>query len=72
MLEAGDAKAASTFAVDVAGYYQSEEDAYGDFNGSWRAGFNFQNLGPKINYNAGVLRLVLQLFASKYEIRRRF
>lgn len=49
----GDAKPASTFAVDVAGYYQSEEDAYGDFNGRWRAGFNFQNLGPKINYDAG-------------------
>lgn len=50
---AGDAKAASTFAVDLAGYYQSEEDAYGDFNGRWRMGFNFQNLGPKINYDAG-------------------
>lgn len=49
----GDAKPASTFAVDIAGYYQSEEDAYGDFNGRWRAGFNFQNLGPKINYDAG-------------------
>ncbi|TDP57779.1 type IX secretion system outer membrane channel protein PorV [Flavobacterium dankookense] len=48
-----DAKPASTFAVDIAGYYQSEEDAYGDFNGRWRAGFNFQNLGPKINYDAG-------------------
>ena len=49
----GDAKPASTFAVDIAGYYQSEEDAYGDFNGRWRAGFNFQNLGPKINYDSG-------------------
>lgn len=49
----GDAKPASTFAVDISGYYQSEEDAYGDFNGRWRMGFNFQNLGPKINYDAG-------------------
>ncbi len=49
----GDAKPASTFAFDIAGYYQSEEDAYGDFNGRWRAGFNFQNMGPKINYDAG-------------------
>lgn len=49
----GDAKPASSFAVDISGYYQSEEDAYGDFNGRWRAGFNFQNLGPKINYDAG-------------------
>jgi hypothetical protein len=49
----GDAKPASTFAFDLSGFYQSEEDAYGDFNGRWRAGFNFQNLGPKINYDAG-------------------
>lgn len=46
-----DATAASTFAVDVAGYYQSEEIAYTDFNGRWRAGFNFQNMGPKISYD---------------------
>lgn len=47
----GDASAANTFAFDVAGFYQSEEMAYTDFNGRWRAGFNFQNMGPKINYN---------------------
>lgn len=47
----GDASAASTFAVDVAGFFQSEEVAFNDFNGRWRAGFNFQNLGPKINYD---------------------
>ena len=47
----GDASAATTFAFDVAGFYQSEEVAYTDFNGRWRAGFNFQNMGPKINYN---------------------
>jgi len=46
-----DAKPASTFAVDLAGYYQSEEQAYNDFNGRWRAGFNFQNMGPKISYD---------------------
>ena len=49
-----DASAASTFAVDVAGYYQSEEEAYADFNGRWRAGFNLQNLGPKIKYDNDV------------------
>lgn len=47
----GDAKPASTFAVDVAGFYQSEEIAYDNFNGRWRAGFNFQNVGPKISYD---------------------
>lgn len=46
-----DSKPASTFAVDVSGIYQSEEEAYDSFNGRWRAGFNFQNLGPKISYD---------------------
>lgn len=43
--------AASSFAIDVAGFFQTEEIAYNDFNGRWRAGFNFQNMGPKINYD---------------------
>jgi len=47
----GDASAASTFAIDVAGFYQSEEIAYNSFNGRWRAGFNIQNLGQKISYD---------------------
>lgn len=46
-----DATAASSFAVDVAGYYQSEEIAMSDFNGRWRAGFNISNVGPKIKYD---------------------
>ena len=46
-----DATAASSFAVDVAGYYQSEEIAYNDFDGRWRLGFNFSNIGPKIKYD---------------------
>lgn len=46
-----DTKAATTFAVDIAAFYQSEEIAYNDFNGRWRAGINLQNMGPKINYN---------------------
>jgi hypothetical protein len=52
----GDASAANTFAVDVAGYYESSEIAYNDFNGRWRAGFNFQNMGPKISYDGDVER----------------
>jgi hypothetical protein len=47
----GDASAASSFTIDVAGFYQSEEMAYNEFNGRWRAGFNIQNLGPKISYD---------------------
>lgn len=46
-----DASAAKSFAVDVAGFYQSDEIAYSEFNGRWRAGFNMQNLGPKISYD---------------------
>ena len=46
-----DATAASSFGVDIAGYYQSEEEAYNDFNGRWRGGFAIQNLGPKIKYD---------------------
>ncbi|MDD3003474.1 type IX secretion system outer membrane channel protein PorV [Flavobacterium sp.] len=49
--ETTDAKPASTFAVDLAGFYQSEEIAYDSFNGRWRAGFNIQNVGPKVSYN---------------------
>lgn len=49
--EVGDASAANAFAVDVAGFFQSEEVAYNSFNGRWRAGFNIQNLGPKISYD---------------------
>lgn len=47
----GDASAANSFGIDVAGFYQSEEIAYSEFNGRWRAGFNIQNLGPKISYD---------------------
>ena len=48
----GDATPASTFAVDLAGYFQSEQIAYSEFDGRWRAGFNFQNIGPKISYDS--------------------
>ena len=46
-------EAAGSFGVDIAGYYQSEEEAYNDFNGRWRGGFAIQNLGPKIQYDDG-------------------
>lgn len=48
--ETTDAKPASSFAVDVSGYFQSEEIAFSEFNGKYKLGFNFQNLGPKISY----------------------
>ena len=46
-----DASSSSSFAVDIAGFYQSEEIAYNSFNGRWRGGFNFQNMGPKLSYD---------------------
>lgn len=51
--ETQDAKAASTFGVDISGYYQSEEEAYNSFNGRTRLGFAIQNIGPKFKYDAG-------------------
>lgn len=48
--ENNDTKPATSFAVDVAGYYQSEEIAFNEFNGKYKLGFNFQNMGPKISY----------------------
>lgn len=48
-----DSQAASTFAVDVAGYYRSNEIAYDAFSGRWRAGFNLSNLGGKMKYDEG-------------------
>lgn len=47
-----DASAASSFAVDVAGYFESREVAYDKFNGRWKGGFNISNVGPKIKYDA--------------------
>ncbi|RXG12664.1 hypothetical protein DSM03_105145 [Leeuwenhoekiella aestuarii] len=46
-----DASAAGSVGVDIAGYYQSEEITYDDFNGRWRGGFNISNIGPKIKYD---------------------
>jgi len=49
-----DKTAAKSFAFDVAGFFQSEQTAFASFDGRYRIGFNFQNLGPKINYDANV------------------
>src|SRR5699024_2339949 len=46
-----DASAANSFAVDISGYFQSEEISYDNFDGRWRAGFNISNIGPKIKYS---------------------
>ena len=41
---------ASSFAVDISGFFQSDEKAYDKFNGIWRAGFNISNIGPRMKY----------------------
>ncbi len=46
-----DASAASSFGVDISGYYQSEEIPYNSFDGRWRAGFNISNIGPEVSYS---------------------
>lgn len=51
--DTGDKTAASTFGVDLSGYYQSEEEAYSSFNGRYRLGFAIQNIGPKFKYDEG-------------------
>ena len=43
----------NSFGVDVSGYYQSEEEDYGTFNGRYRFGFNVANIGPKVSYVPG-------------------
>jgi len=42
--------AVNTFTVDVSGYFQTDEQNYGSFNGRWRGGFNIANIGPKVSY----------------------
>jgi hypothetical protein len=47
-IENSELKTVNTFAVDINGYYQTEEFNYGNFNGKWHAGFNISNIGPKV------------------------
>lgn len=43
-----DLKTVNTFAVDLGGYYQSDEMNFGGFNGVLRGGINLSNIGPKV------------------------
>lgn len=46
-------KAASSFAVDISGYYESPiMESFGGKEGRVRGGFAIQNIGPKLNYNS--------------------
>lgn len=46
-----DATAASTFGVDIAAFYQSENIVFSNFDGIIRGGANISNIGPKIKYD---------------------
>jgi len=46
-----DATAASTFGVDIAAFYQSQNIVFNNFDGRIRAGANISNIGPKIKYD---------------------
>jgi len=45
-----DSDSASSFAVDISGFYQSDLKVYETFSGILRAGFNLSNLGPRMKY----------------------
>ncbi len=46
-----DLGAASTFGVDVAAYYESDQLTMSSFDGQWRLGANISNIGPKMKYD---------------------
>ncbi len=46
-----DTRAASSFAVDVSGYYMGDLQDKGTYDGRYRWGFNISNLGPKVTYD---------------------
>lgn len=65
-IEDATVQAANTFAVDVAGFYQSETMSTNNFEGKLRAGFQLANIGPKLDYsnsedNASYLPTTLRL-----------
>ncbi len=50
--ENSQTKAASSFAVDIAGYFQSEQhSSLGGLYGRVRSGFQISNVGPKLDYS---------------------
>ncbi|GGF10402.1 hypothetical protein SAMN05443634_103285 [Chishuiella changwenlii] len=62
----GTVQPANTFAVDLAGFYQSETMSTNNFEGKLRGGFQISNIGPKLDYsnsddNASYLPTTLRL-----------
>ena len=46
-----ETEAATSVAVDISGYFQSDVKSYNNFDGILRAGFNISNIGPKMKYS---------------------
>ena len=46
-----ETEAASSVAVDISGFYESDSRSYRNFDGIFRAGFNISNIGPKMKYS---------------------
>ena len=46
-----ETEAATSVAVDISGFYQSDVSSYNNFDGIIRAGFNISNIGPKMKYS---------------------
>ena len=46
-----ETEAASSVAVDISGFFQSDNKSYKNYDGILRAGFNISNIGPKMKYS---------------------
>ncbi len=46
-----ETEAASSVAVDISGFFESDITSYGNYDGILRAGFNISNIGPKMKYS---------------------
>ena len=46
-----ETEAASSVAVDISGFFESDITSYRSYDGILRAGFNISNIGPKMKYS---------------------
>ena len=46
-----ETEAASSIAVDISGFYESDIQSYRNYDGIIWAGFNISNIGPKMKYS---------------------
>ena len=46
-----ETEAASSVAVDISGFFQSDIKSYKNYDGILRVGFNISNIGPKMKYS---------------------